>query len=172
MLEHAFRKHKRAIGTNWRMEETCIKVTGAWTYRYQAGDKQGQTVDFLLTPRRDAAARRIFEKAIRHNTVPDKVTKDEKGANQAALKQLNQEREVPMTIWQVNYRNNDVEQNHRAIKHITRPMLGFKSFRAAPAILAGIEQIRMIRESQFMLKREGMWFANQLDASAGQRRLA
>ena len=68
---------------------------------------------------------------MRHNTVPDKVTMDRSSANQAALEQLNKEREVPITIRQVKYLDNIVEQDHRAIKRITRPMLGFKSFRAA-----------------------------------------
>jgi putative transposase len=174
LLEKAFRKHKHAVGTSWRMDETYIRVNGAWKYLYRAVDKQGQTVDFLLTARRDAAAaRRFFEKAIiRHNTVPDKVTMDKSGANQAALEQLNKERQVPIEIRQVKYLNNIVEQDHRAIKRITRPMLGFKSFRAARVILAGIELMHMIRKGQFMLKGEGMSFADQFYALIGQLRLA
>jgi putative transposase len=126
-----------------------------------------------LTAKRDtAAARRFFEKAIRHNTVPDKVTMDKSSANQAALEQLNEEREVPITIRQVKYLNNIVEQDHRAIKRITRPMLGFKSFRAARAILAGIELMHMIRKGQFLLKADGMSFADQFYALARQFRLA
>jgi putative transposase len=106
-----------------------------------------------LTAKRDAAAaRRFFGQAIRHNTVPDKVTMDKSGADQAGLEQLNKEREVPITIRQVKYLNNIVKQDHRAIKRITRPMLGFKSFRAARAILAGIELMHMIRKGQFILK--------------------
>lgn len=173
MLEKAFQKHKHAVGTIWRMDETYIKVNGAWKYLYRAVDKQGQTVDFLLTAKRDAAAAtRFFDKAIRHNTVPDKVTMDKSGANQAALEKRNKKREIPITIRQVKYLNNIVEQDHRAIKRVTRPMLGFKSFRAARAILAGIELMHMIRKGQFMLKREGMSFANQFYALAGQFRLA
>jgi transposase-like protein len=104
LLEKAFRKHKHAVGTSWRMDETYIKVNGGWKYLYRAVDKQGQTVDFLLTAKRDAAAaRRFFEKAIRHNTVPDKVTTDKSGANQAALEQLNKERDFPIAIRQVKY---------------------------------------------------------------------
>jgi transposase-like protein len=126
-----------------------------------------------LTAKRDAAAaRRFFEKAIRHNGVPDKVTMDKSGANQAALEQLNKEREVPITIRQVKYLNNIVEQDHRAIKRITRPMLGFKSFRAAREILAGVELMHMIRKGQFMLNGEGMSFADQFYALARQFRLA
>ena len=171
LLEKAFRKHKHAVGTSWRIDETYIKVNGGWKYLYRAVDKQGQTVDFLLTAKRDAAAaRRFFEQAILHNTVPDKVTMDKSGANQAALEQLNKEREVPITIRQVKYLNNIVEQDHRAIKRITRPMLGFKSFRAARAILAGIELMHMIRKGQFLLKDEGTSFADQFYALAGQIR--
>jgi putative transposase len=173
LLEKAFRKHKHAVGTSWRMDETYIRVNGAWKHLYRAVDKQGQTVDFLLTARRDAgAARRFFEKTIRHNTVPDKVTMDKSSANQAALEQLNKERQVPITIRQVKYLNNIVEQDHRAIKRITRPMLGFKSFRAARAIVAGIELMHMIRKGQFMLNGEGRSFADQFYALAGQLRLA
>jgi putative transposase len=97
---------------------------------------------------------------------------DKSGANKAALEQLNKQREVPIMIRQVKYLNNIVEQDHRAIKRITRPMLGFKSFRAARAILAGIELMHMIRKNKFMLKGEGMSFADQFYALAGQLRLA
>jgi hypothetical protein len=109
---------------------------------------------------------------MRHNTVPEKVTMDKSSANQAALEQLNKERETPIEIRQVKYLNNIVEQDHRAIKRLTRPMLGFKSFRAARAILAGIELMHMIRKGQFMLKAKGMSLADQFYALAGQLRLA
>jgi putative transposase len=52
VLEKAFRKHKHAVGTSWKMDETYIRVNGAWKYLYRAVDKQGQTVDFLLTAKR------------------------------------------------------------------------------------------------------------------------
>jgi putative transposase len=171
LLEKAFRKHKHAVGTSGRMDETYIKVNGAWKYLYRAVDKRGQTVDFLLTAKRDAAAaRRFFEKVIRHNTLPAKVTMDKSGAKQATLEQLNKEREAPITIRQVKYLNNIVEQDHRAIKRITRPMLGFNSFRAARAILAGIKLMHRIRKGQFILQGEGMSFADQFYALAGQLR--
>ena len=90
LLEKAFRNHKHAVGKSWRMDEAYIKVKGAWKYLYRAVDKQGTTVDFLLTARRDAGAtRRFFYKAMRHNEVPDTVTMDRSGANKAALDQLN-----------------------------------------------------------------------------------
>ena len=82
LLEHAFRKHKRPVGGSWRMDETYIKVKGVWKYLYRAVDKEGKTVDFLLTARRDkAAALRFFEKAMKANGVPEKVAMDKSGAN-------------------------------------------------------------------------------------------
>src|SRR3954467_9170885 len=95
LIETMARKHKRPVGSSWRMDETYIKVKGVWKYLYRAVDKEGKTVDFLLTAKRDAsAARRFFEKAMRHSDIPDKVTMDKSGANQAALEQLNTERKT------------------------------------------------------------------------------
>ena len=65
LLEKVFRKYKRPVGMSWRMDETYIKVKGVWKYLYRAVDKEGKTVDFLLTAKRDqAAAKRFFDKAI------------------------------------------------------------------------------------------------------------
>jgi transposase-like protein len=84
VLEKIFRHHKRPVGKSWRMDETYIKVKGAWKYLYRAVDKQGQIVDFLLTAKRDtAAAMLFFEKAMQNNVVPDTVTMDKSGANRA-----------------------------------------------------------------------------------------
>jgi putative transposase len=143
-----------------------------WKYLYRAVDKQGKTVDFLLTAKRDAAAtRRFFDKAMRHNEVPVTVTMDKSGANKAALDQLNVDRDIQIKVRQVKYLNNIVEQDHRAVKRGTRPMLGFKSFRAAQAVLAVIELMHMIRKGQFnMAGCDGMSFADQFYTVAGQVR--
>ena len=149
LFEKAFRKHKRPVGKSWRMDETYVKVSGDWKYLYRAVDKAGQTVDFLLRAHRDkAAARRYFEKAIDHNGAPETVTMDKSGANLAALQGINAERETPIKIRQVKYLNNIVEQDHRAIKRIIKPMMGFKDFRCARIILSGIEVMHMIRKGQ------------------------
>jgi putative transposase len=172
LLEKVFRNHKHVVGKSWRMDETYIKVKGVWKYLYRAVDKQGKTVDFLLTAKRDAAAaRRFFDKAMQHNEVPDTVTMDKSGANKAALDQLNKGREILIKIRQVKYLNNIVEQDHRAVKRVTRPMLGFKSFRSAQAVLAGIELIHMIRKGQLRIAgRKQLSFAEQFYALAGQIR--
>ncbi|WP_143327261.1 IS6 family transposase [Paraburkholderia hospita] len=149
LFEKAFRQYKRPVGKSWRMDETYIKVGGQWKYLYRAVDKAGSTVDFLLRARRDkVAARRYFEKAIGNNGEPETVTIDKSGANLAALDALNAEREMPIRIRQVKYLNNIVEQDHRAIKRIIRPMMGFKDFCCARIILSGIELMHMIRKRQ------------------------
>lgn len=108
---------------------------------------------------------------MQYSDVPGTVTIDKSGANKAALDQLNAERDIPIQIRQIKYLNNIVEQDHRAIKRIIRPMLGFKSFRAAQAVLAGIELMHMIRKGQFLMKgRDDTSFADQFYSLAGQIR--
>ena len=108
---------------------------------------------FLLAARRDkAAAQRFFDKAMKANGIPEKVTMDKSGANKATIDDINTSREMLIPVWQVKYLNNLVEQDHRAIKRITKPMLNFKSFRAARCVLAGIELLHMIRKGQCMIK--------------------
>ncbi|MET3140000.1 putative transposase [Undibacterium sp. GrIS 1.2] len=147
VLAKIFRSRKRSVGRSWRMDETYIKVKGQWKYLYRAVDKQGMTMDFLLTAKRDmAAAKRFFNKAMGANGDPDKVAMDESGANKAAIDAINIGRVQPIVVRQVKYLNNIVEQDHRGIKRITKPMLNFKSFRSASAVLAGVELMHMIRK--------------------------
>jgi putative transposase len=148
-LGKAFGLRKQKVGRSWRMDDTYIKIKGEWKYLYRAVDKAGDTVDFLLRAKRDkAAARRYFEKAIAGNGVPASVTIDKSGANLAGLNAINADREVSIKIQQSKYLNNVVEQDHRAIKRVVRPMLGFKSFRCARIILGGIELMHMIAKGQ------------------------
>ncbi|KMJ45024.1 integrase [Xenorhabdus khoisanae] len=152
LLGKAFRRHKRLEGRRWRMDETYIKIKGQWKYLYRAVDTAGQTIGFLLTAKRDApAALRFFRKAIRHHGEPEVVTLDKSGANTTALATLNADRpkEETITIRQSKYLNNLVEQDHRNIKRRIWPMLGFKSFRRAQTILAGIELVSMLRKGQY-----------------------
>lgn len=172
LLEKVFRKYKRPVGGSWRMDETYIKVKGVWKYLYRAVDKEGNTVDFLLTAKRDkAAAKRFFDKAMQAHGVPEKVTMDKSGANEAAIDEINAGREISIVVRQVKYLNNVVEQDHRAVKRVTKPMLNFKSFRSAKNVLAGIELMHMIRKRQFMMEGvDEMSFADQFYALAGQIR--
>jgi putative transposase len=131
------------VGKSWRMDETYIKIKGQWKYLYRAVDKNGQTIDFLLTAHRD-------KKAVRQHGLPDKVTIDKSGANTAAIKTLKEETGQEIEIRQIKYLNNLVEQDHRSIKRIVQPMMGFKSFPSARVTLQGIELVHMIKKDQMV----------------------
>ena len=149
VLAKVFRGRKRPVGKSWRMDETYIKVRGRWRYLYRAVDRDGDTVDFLLTSRRDeAAARRFLERAIDRHGEPEKITIDKSGANTAAIDSYNTDHTTDIELRQCKYLNNIVEQDHRAIKRMTWPMLGFKSLRCARILLAGIKTMHMIRKGQ------------------------
>jgi transposase-like protein len=137
------------------MDETYIRVKGRWYYLYRAVDKHGQTIDFLLTEHRDTeAALKFLKKAIRRNGLPETITIDGSDANEAAIKRYNQEHGTAIAIRQVKYLNNIVEQDHRGVKRVTRPMLGFKSFAAAQDTLVGIELMHMIKKRQMVVREE------------------
>ena len=129
---------------------------------YRAVDKAGHTVDFLLRARRDKAAARCYlEKSIDQNGEPETVTIDKSGANLAAPEALNTGRDTPIRIRQNKYLNNIVEQDHRAIKRRTRPMLGFKTFRCARILLGGIELMHMVAKGQMQNSSSGQTPAEQ-----------
>ena len=110
----------------------------------------------LLTEQRDeAAALRFLKKAIRRHGVPEKITIDGSTANEAAIKSYNAEHGTAIAIRKVKYLNNIVEQDHRAVKRVTRPMLGFKAFDAAQGTLVGIELMHMIKKKQLRVEAEG-----------------
>ncbi len=148
-LEKEFHRRKRPVWVSWRLDETYIKVRGLWVYLYRAVDKTGQTIDFLLTEKRDQkAAKRFLNQAISRHRTPEKINIDKSGANAAAIVSYNAEHGTTIMIRKCKYLNNIVEQDHRGVKRITRPMLGFKSFDAAQSALTGIELMRMIKKKQ------------------------
>jgi putative transposase len=108
-------------------------------------------VDFLLTPHRDrATAEAFWYKAIRAHGLPEKITIDQSGSNTAAITHYNKTHKTAIVIHRSKYLNNVVEQDHRAVKRLTRPMLGFKSFWAARCTIAGIEVMHAIRKGQLL----------------------
>jgi len=110
-----------------------------------------QTLDFLPTEHRDTeAALRFLTQAIRRHGVPATITTDGSEANEAAIKRYNEAYDTHIIIRQVTYLNNVIEQDHRAVKRVTRPMLGFKTFAAAQDTLVGIELMHMIKKQQLV----------------------
>ena len=119
-LEQSFcGRHKKQVGLSWRMDETYIKVKGEWKYLYRAVDKEGNTVDFMLSEKRDQpAARQFFIKAIGSSGIPEKVTMDKSSSNKAGLNSVNLQLallftlgRIPIQIMtrQIKYFNSTVE---------------------------------------------------------------
>lgn len=137
------------------MDETYIKVKGNWVYLHRAVDKHGETLDFMLSQRRNKpAATKFFARMLEVNGLPRKIVINKSGANTAGLKATNKMLkgfgcQVPIEMVRRKYLNNIVEQDHRFIKRRTRLMFGFKSFASASATLAGIEVAHMIRKGHF-----------------------
>ena len=90
MLDKEFRKRKKRVGMSWRMDETYIKVKGEWRYLYRAVDKEGYTVDFLLTKRRQRmSAQSFLIKAIEYSGKPRVINIDKSGSNSSAIRVYN-----------------------------------------------------------------------------------
>jgi len=148
-VEKQFRRRQRPVGRSWRLDETYVRIKGTWAYLYRAVDKAGQTIDFLLTPHRDRdAAEAFLHKAIRSQGLPEKITIDKSGANTAAITHYNKTHKPAIVMRHSKYLNNLVEQDHRAVKRLTHPMLGCKSFWAACGTIAGLEVVHAIRKGQ------------------------
>ena len=151
-FEKRWSRYARSVGGSWRCDETYIKVKGRWTYLYRAVDKEGRTVDFLLSERRDvAAAKRFFRKAMKSHPTPRVITLDVYAASHRAITELKSAGAMPhrVRIRSSKHLNNVVEQDHRRIKHRIRPMLGFKRFDTAAITISGIELAEKIRKHQF-----------------------
>jgi transposase-like protein len=152
-LNKRIRPHLRMTNGSWRVDETYLRVKGQWVYLYRAVDASGQTIDFRLSPKRDAvAARRFFRKALGqpHTVNSRTITVDKNAAYPIATKAMKRAGELWRfaKLRQLKFRNNIVEQDHRRIKRLVRPGLGFKSFMTASRTVAGYEAMAMIRRGQ------------------------
>ena len=161
LVEANMHKRKHQVSDSWRMDETYIKVGGKDRYLYRAVDKQGNTVDFLLTRRRmKGSAQKFLNKAIGNNGKPRLINIDKSGANSAGIRTINK-RSLSIKkvkIRRVKYLNNIVEQDHRTTKRRITISTGFKEFESAQRTLAGIEVINIIRKNQIKDSKSS-WFA-------------
>ena len=154
-FEKRWSRYGLSVGDSWRVDETYLKVRGHWVYLYRAVDKQGRTVDFLLSRRRDIdAAKRFFSQAIKQHGAPRVITLDGYAASHRAVARLKAVGTLPdwVQVRSCKYLNNLVEQDHRRIKQRIRPMLGFKRFETAAVTIRGIELAAKIKKQQFNLK--------------------
>src|SRR5262245_62099100 len=109
-FEKQFCLRKRPVGKSWRLDETYVRVKGEWKYLYRAVDREGHTIDFLLTPQRDRAAAEAFlHKVIRNHGLPEKITIDQSGSNTTAIKRYNRTHKTGIAIRQCQYLHNIME---------------------------------------------------------------
>ena len=152
-VEKNMHKRKKQVCDSWRMDETYIKVKGRDMYLYRAVDRYGNTVDFLLTRRRQKiSAQKFFNKAIGNNGKPRIVNIDKSGSNSSAILTVNKRSlsTKKIKIRKVKYLNNIIEQDHRRIKRRIRIMTGFKEFESAQRTLSGIEVVSIIKKDQII----------------------
>ena len=152
-INKRMRQHLKMSGTSYRVDETYIKVGKSCKYLYRAVDKEGQTIEFMLSAKRDvSAAKRFFKKMMRaeHRRLPFSISVDKNAAYPEAFSTSQVERIMPpdCKLRRVKYLNNVIEQDHRFIKKKVRASQCFKSFHTAERTLEGIEAMNMIRKGQ------------------------
>ena len=177
-LEKRCRPHLRACNDSWRVDETYIKIKKVWLYLYRAVDAEGNTLEFLLSPTRDAeAAKRFFCKALHvasssapqacqseepiaqpmapadpptFTSAPRVINVDKNAASPKAIAELKAAGVLPESVElrQVKDLNHLIEQDHRFIKRLVKPGMGFFPFETARRTLQGFEVMNMLRKGQ------------------------
>jgi len=160
-LERQLRRRLKPTNDSWRVDETYIRVKGKWIYLYRAVDSNGATIDFLLSARRDAAAaKRFLAKSLggENHPAPRVINTDQHAGYPPAIAQLKAEGALEEDCQHrpVQYLNNVLEQDHRAIKGRVRTSQHFRSFWGAWRTIAGYEAIHMIRKGQACYSAVGM----------------
>ena len=152
-INKRIRPYLKMSGTSYRVDETYIKVGKSCKYLYRAVDKEGNTIEFMLSAKRDvSAAKRFFKKMMRaeHRRLPFSISVDKNAAYPEAFSTSQAEKIVPKDckLRRVKYLNNVIKQDHRFIKKKVRASQCFKSFHTAERTLEGIESVNMMRKGQ------------------------
>jgi transposase-like protein len=152
-INKRLRPHLKMSGTSYRLDETYVKVGKEWKYLYRAIDSTGQTIEFMLSAKRDvSAAKRFFKKLMRadHRRLPFTVGTDKHASYPEAFAASVEEKVLPpdCKLRRVKYLNNVIEQDHRAIRRRWRAMQCFRSFHTAERTLEGVEALHMMGKGQ------------------------
>jgi len=147
------RSDLKMSGTSYRIDETYVKVRNEWKYFYRAVDKEGQTIEFMLSVKRDvSAAKRFFNKVMKadHRRLPFSISTDKHASYPEAFTASQEEKVAPADckLRRVKYLNNVIEQDHRFIRRWWRAMQCFRSFHTAERTLEGVEALQMMRKGQ------------------------
>jgi len=152
-INKRIRPHLKMSGTSYRVDETYIKVGLEYKFLYRAVDRDGQTIEFMLSAKRDvSAAKRFFKKVMcaDHRRLPFSINTDKNAAYPDAFIASQEEKVLPLDckLRRVKYLNNIIEQDHRFVKKRVRAAQCFKSFTTAERTLSGIEAVNMMRKGQ------------------------
>jgi transposase, IS6 family len=152
-INKRIRPYLKMSGTSYRVDETYIKVGKSCKYLYRAVDKEGNTIEFMLSAKRDvSAAKRFFKKMMRadHRRLPFSISVDKNAAYPEAFTSSQNAKVLPKDckLRRVKYLNNIIEQDHRFIKKKVRASQCFKKFQTAERTLEGIESVNMMRKGQ------------------------
>jgi transposase-like protein len=152
-INKRMRPHLKMSGTSYRIDETYVKVGTEWKYLYRAVDSAGDTIEFMLSAKRDVpAAKRFFKKLMRadHRRLPFTIGTDKHASYPEAFAASVKEKVLPRDckLRRVKYLNNVIEQDHRAIRRRCRAAQCFRSFHTAERTLEGIESLHMMRKGQ------------------------
>jgi transposase-like protein len=159
-IDKRTRPFLKPTNDSWKVDETYIKVKGKWKYLYRAIDSEGNTLEFMLSARRDhEAAMRFFKKVLKakHNKQPRVINVDKNAAYPPAIEKLKEKKilDNDSELRAIKYLNNRIEQDHRFIKRRVNPGLGFHSFNTARRTLAGYEIMNAIRKGQVNNTKKG-----------------
>ena len=140
-------------GTSYRIDETYVKVGKSWKYLYRALDKDGSTIEFMLSAKRDiSAAKRFFKKLMRadHRRLPFSISVDKHASYPEAFTASQEEKMIPFDcrLRRTKYLTNVVEQDHRFVRRRWRAMQTFHSFHTAERTIEGIEALHMLHKGQ------------------------
>lgn len=143
----------KLAGASYRIDETYIKVGKHWKYLYRALDKEGKTIEFMLSAKRDIpAVKRFFKKMMRadHRRLPFSISVDKHASYPDAFTTSQEEKVLPFdcSLRRTKYLTNIVEQDHRFIRRRWRAMQCFRCFHTAERAIEGVESMHMMRKGQ------------------------
>ncbi len=152
-INKRMRPYLKMSGASYRIDETYVKVGTQWKYLYRALDKDGNTIEFMLSAKRDIpAVKRFFRKMMRadHRRLPLSISVDRHASYTDAFAASQAEKVLPFDchLRRTKYLTNVVEQDHRFVRRRWRNMQCFRSFHTAERTLEGVEALHMMRKGQ------------------------
>jgi transposase, IS6 family len=152
-LMQRLRTHLKPTNRSWGVDETYVRVKGSWCYLYRTIDSQGATIEFFLSAFRDLdAAKSLFRRALRNGAhlQPRVINTDLAPTYASAIPALKRTGIIGRHCRHrpVQYLNNIIEQDHRAIKKRVNAKQGFRTFGAARRTIDGYEAVHMMRKGQ------------------------